>query len=75
VITPFKAFLETDVRVVSPSAVIVRAGDHVKVGDRFWVRKDAARNQDELYLEVLADWIEPVVAPQNPSEIRPLACH
>ncbi|MDX6765575.1 MAG: FecR family protein [Candidatus Methylacidiphilales bacterium] len=68
--TPFKAFLEPDVRVVSPGAVIVRPGDFVRVGDRYLVRKDAARDKAELFLEVVAEWIEPVRAPQNPGEIR-----
>jgi len=67
---PFQAFLESDVRAVAPEAVIVRAGEHVKVGDRYLVRKDAARDRDELYLEILADWIEPVAAPQQSGEIR-----
>lgn len=68
--TPFKALLESDVRAVTPGAQIVRAGDHVRVGERYWVRKDAAREQAELYLEVLAEWIEPVAAPQKAGEIR-----
>jgi len=68
--TPFKAFLESDVRATSPNAVIVRAGDHVKLGDRYLVREDATRGQRELYLEVLAEWIEPIVAPQKAGEIR-----
>jgi hypothetical protein len=67
---PFKAFLATDIQRLEPDALIIRAGDHVRVGNGHAVRKDAARGKSSVYLEIIGDWIEPVVAAPSPGIIR-----
>lgn len=67
---PFQAFLESDIRRLEPQAVIVRPGAYLQLKDRVLVRPDAVGDAKTAYIEVVADWIEPLAAAPSPGEIK-----
>lgn len=69
-VEPFQALLESDIRRLDPEAVIVAAGDHIRLQGGHGVRKSVARDRSTVYLEILADWIEPVAAEGVAGEMR-----
>lgn len=68
--TPFQALLETDIRRLEPDAVLVPANDHIRLAGGHAVRTSAARGKAAVYLEILADWIEPVASSGAPGVIE-----
>jgi len=67
---PFQALLDVDIRKLEPDAVLIPASDHIRLSQGHGVRKSATRGKNTVYLEILADWIEPVPAPAAPGGLQ-----
>lgn len=67
---PVKAFLESDVYVLEKQPVIVRPGQYIRNDSTFLIDDKAIGNADEVYIEVVGDWIEPIPLTTQANSIR-----
>jgi len=67
---PFTAYLESDVRILEQTPVVLRPGQYLQSGDLFLVDAEAAQDSDHVYLELVVDWIEPLELSAGAEQIR-----
>lgn len=70
VIEPLKAHREQDIYQKETSPVIIRSGHYIKRENQFLVEDNLTRKEDEIWIEIMGEWIEGVSCINKPNEIK-----